>query len=59
MSLKGSTYKKLNFEAHSNTDIKNSWYWSVLVKNMGSWAKARKAIDKSRKMVDPCYKRFN
>ena len=46
---------KRNFEAHSENDKKNSWYWSVLVKNTGSWKKAQKAIDESRDRVDPTY----
>jgi len=47
--------KQRNFNIGSDTDIQNSWYWSVLVKNMGSWAKAKQAVLQSRDNVDPTF----
>lgn len=51
-------YKKKNFSTHGETDRKESWYWNVLLHNMGGWVKAEKAIIDSRKMVDPLYERM-
>lgn len=50
-------YKKPNFSSHGETDRKNSWYWSVLLKNLGNWVEAQKAIEESRKRVDVLYER--
>lgn len=47
--------RALNVPGHSDTDRKNSWYWSVLVKQMGTWKKAEQAVNRSRDMVDPTY----
>lgn len=47
--------KKRNFNHHSETDKKNSWYWSVLVKNLGSWKKAQESINESRDRCDPTF----
>lgn len=44
-----------NIAGHSDSDRKNSWYWNVLVKNLGSWKKAEKAVVQSRKRIDPTY----
>lgn len=55
-SLKGS--KQYNFQGHGDRDRKNSWYWNVLVKNMGSWKEAKKAVLKSKAITDPLYERM-
>ena len=44
---------KKNFQSHDFTDRNNSWYWNVLVKELGSWRKAEKVVLESRKRVDP------
>lgn len=48
-------YKKQNFSNHGETDKKNSWYWNVLVKNLGNWKRAEKEVFKSRLRVDPTF----
>ncbi len=52
-TLKGT--KQFNFNGHGEKDRKDSWYWNVLVKNMGSLVKAKKAVHESRDRVDPLY----
>lgn len=54
MKIKES-YTKPRFAEHGETDKKNSWYWSVLLKNMRTWKKAEEAIKFSRHRVDPTY----
>lgn len=48
-------YKKKNFATHGETDLKESWYWNVLLKNMGDWQKAKEAIHQSKLNTDPLY----
>lgn len=48
-------HKRRNLAAHSETDIKNSWYWSVLIKNEGSLQKAYDSWNESRKKADLFY----
>ena len=49
------SYKKKNFSPHGESDLKESWYWNVLLKNMGTWQRARQAVHESRDRVDPVY----
>lgn len=48
-------YKKRNFAPHGETDRKQSWYWSVLLNNYGSYKKAEEKIHLSRQNTDPLY----
>lgn len=34
---------------------KNSYYWNQLVKQLGTWKQAEKAVFKSRINIDPLY----
>lgn len=54
-SIMRTNYQKRQFAEHGETDLKNSWYWDVLVKNMGSWAKAKEIVLESKKRYDPTY----
>jgi len=52
-------YNKKNFDNHSESDRKNSWYWNVLLKKYnGSWAKAEKEVWESRKRCDMTLRDF-
>lgn len=48
-------YKKKNFEGHSESDKKNSWYWSVLMRNYKNYKEAEQQIYKSKRWADPSY----
>lgn len=54
--MQKNTIKRIRqFAGHSDSDLKNSWYWNVLLKNMGNWTNAKKAIEKSKKRADLYY----
>lgn len=45
--------KKLNRAEHGENNIKNSYYWEILIKKYGNLHNATKAVKMSRYMVDP------
>lgn len=47
-----------NANNHKENDIKNSWYWSVLIKKYGDIDYATKVVEESRRRVDPMYKLY-
>ena len=44
-----------NFQAHNDSERKESWYWNLLVKQYGSWKKAEKAVEESKRKFELNY----